>query len=245
MLPVRTVMSLYRGLAEERRDEGAPVREARTFAQILRELPIGLIEGDRLAGDFGQPAFEGMDELGARIAAFERSAAPPADPSSSQLMNDRFHCFGSYTFAHTCLDYEMIVKEGLDGVLKRIDREFEAGPEKAELLEAMTTSLSAVGAFAGRYAEILEAKAGELGGAAADRLVTLAATCRRVPVQPAESFRDALQSIWFVHAAIGLSEGSDASLSLGRLDQFHSRLSSCLRRLCPFPPMRRLRRSCP
>ena len=43
--------------------------------------------------------------------------------------------------------------------------------------------------------------------------------CRKVPLHPAESFREALQSCWFVYVSL-MVEGWGAGMSLGRADQY-------------------------
>ena len=47
----------------------------------------------------------------------------------------------------------------------------------------------------------------------------LAHVCRRVPEYPAESFHEAVQSVWFLHLILQI-ESSGHSLSFGRFDQF-------------------------
>jgi formate C-acetyltransferase len=52
-----------------------------------------------------------------------------------------------------------------------------------------------------------------------DELLRIAATCDRVPYQPARNFYEALQSIWFVHLILQI-ESNGHSISLGRFDQY-------------------------
>ena len=47
-------------------------------------------------------------------------------------------------------------------------------------------------------------------------LLEIARICRKVPLNPAESFYEAVHSIWFVHLAL---HSTASHLSLGRLDQ--------------------------
>ena len=65
--------------------------------------------------------------------------------------------------------------------------------------------------WAGRYAEALDRRGGELSRRAA-------AACRRVPAQPARDLFEALQAIVLVHHAIHL-EGQGCSVSIGLLDR--------------------------
>jgi formate C-acetyltransferase len=74
----------------------------------------------------------------------------------------------------------------------------------------MALALEAVIAWADRFADLADGMG----------LPEIAARCRRVPRLPATTFAEAMQSIWFLHAAVGLSELCQSSLSLGRLDQY-------------------------
>lgn len=197
----------------------APVREARAFAWVLERLPIGLVEGESLAGDAGWE-YAG-EALQARMrGVLERPAGPAAEPTARQLLDWQYHCTACYTTAHTLLDYERVIREGLTGVLAEVRaRQVTAEGEALEYLQAMEVALGAVGVLAGRYAALARE------GAAADgeergRLERLAAALERVPWEPARNVQEALQAIWLTHLVVGLSEYSGASLSLGRLDQY-------------------------
>jgi len=49
-------------------------------------------------------------------------------------------------------------------------------------------------------------------------LEEIARVCRRVPREPAQTFHEAVQSLWFTHLAVNL-ESINSAVSLGRLDQ--------------------------
>ena len=200
-----------------------PEREARLFAHMLERVPIGIEPGSVLAGDFGL-CFATAEQM----ARLERSAGsrpappPPGKPTATQLLNERFQCRAGYTAAHTCADYERVINEGIEGIQGQV-REALAGadPEQAGHLRAMETALSAVTAWAHRYARLARARAAaEPCSAGTDPLNDIARRCERVPGGPARDFAEAVQSVWLMHAAIGLSELSGSSLSLGRLDQY-------------------------
>ncbi len=234
-MAARTVWSL---LAKLRADalrsnphlaQASPARrEGVVFAHALRHLPIGLPPGASLAGEFGWEwcTPSELARWEADDAPAPTPAPPAAAPSPQQLMADRFHCFGSDGGGgHTTVDYERVVTEGLQRFLVQIDTEMAgAAQDKQEFLAGMRAALEGVIAWAERYAQLAEtlAEAAEAaeGDPARARLRELAARCRRVPAAPAASFADALQSIWLVHLAVGLSEGTGSSLSLGRFDQY-------------------------
>lgn len=201
-------------------DLSACRREAEAFRAVLAGLPIGIRTDDVLAGDFG-PAWGEVPEPSA--PAQQGASAPRAGaPSTRDLLRDRFHIFGGYTTAHTTLDYGRIVREGLGRVSDRAREHAPALPAaRRAMVESMAVALDAVCSWAERYADL----AATLAGNAADgkdrrRLLRVARACRQVPRHPARDLHEALQCVWLVHAAVGLSELSQASLSLGCLDRY-------------------------
>ena len=102
-----------------------PILEAHAFRSVLEQLPIGLPPNEFLAGDFGWGWGDPhrLMELERQIEEEQRSHnafRPPASPV--ELLRDYFHCFGSYTTAHTCVDYERVISEGIAGILEQLRR---------------------------------------------------------------------------------------------------------------------------
>ncbi|MDX9980715.1 MAG: pyruvate formate lyase family protein [Lentisphaeria bacterium] len=185
----------------------APLREARLLQAVLAGIPIGILDGDLLAGDFG-PACGEVEAVSLPSAP----GLPPAPDGSLWQALDRWHLRAGYTLAHTTVDYPLVLQQGLAAIAAgaRARNEDDPVPERCSQREAMALALEAVVAWAERFADLAE----KLG------LAELAARCRRVPREPARDMAEAMQALWFVHAAVGLSELSQASLSLGRLDQY-------------------------
>src|SRR5699024_4769724 len=52
-----------------------------------------------------------------------------------------------------------------------------------------------------------------------DELLEIARIMRKVPYQPADSFYEAIQAVWFVHLILQI-ESNGHSVSYGRLDQY-------------------------
>jgi pyruvate-formate lyase len=177
-------------------------REAQVFAYILDEMPIFHHAGDRLAGDFGWRP----DDDAALASRFP--PAPPVPPAcdtpEARLARD-FNCFGGYSPAHTCIDYAKLLNLGLDGVVDDIRKTGDG-----EYRQAMVNAVQTLQQLIARYAAMMET-VGEAG---------LAQVCRHIRHRRPSSFLEALQLVWFAHLAIGISESSDASISLGRFDQY-------------------------
>lgn len=126
-----------------------------------------------------------------------------------------------------CVDYERVLKEGLLGVIQEARERLERHQvnvyedyQKCFFWQAAISACQAVIALAGRYADLAQ----EMAAAEADpqrraELEEIASICRRVPANPARTFREALQSFWFCHVAM-LIENCATGFSPGRIDQF-------------------------
>ena len=193
-----TLLHILRARAPVEADAPPPLREARRFAYVLKNLPIGIEPGESLAGDFGRrfASPELLSEVDAAIEA-RASMAPPPSQTPRDMLSSHLGCRAGWTPAHTCADYERVINEGLCGVLDDVAARSEgASGEELVTLQAMQIALEAVCNWASRYG------------------------CEHVPRHPARTFHEAVQAVWLVHAAVGMSELSDSSLSLGRLDQY-------------------------
>lgn len=126
-----------------------------------------------------------------------------------------------------CVDYERVLKEGLLGVIQEARQRLEKQPlntyedhQKCFFWQAAIISCEAVIALAGRYGDLAqETAAVETDPQRRAELEEIASTCRRVPANPARSFREALQSFWFCHLAM-LIENCATGFSPGRIDQY-------------------------
>jgi len=129
--------------------------------------------------------------------------------------------------AHVAVDYERILCEGTDAVISRVKKlssglnlaSFE-DLKKSYFYRAIIIVLEAVEAFALRYAQLaLELSERESSPERKAELLEIARICKKVPMQPAQSFREALQSVWFIHLVLQI-ESNGHSLSYGRFDQY-------------------------
>lgn len=120
-------------------------------------------------------------------------------------------------------DYERVLTEGLMSLIReareklaKVRLQSAEDIARAELLRAIITSLGAIGTYAERLAQQAEAEAAATtDGSRRTELLAMAAACRKVPMQPAATFREAMQSLWIMYLMI-LPAGV---LSFGRLDQ--------------------------
>ena len=129
--------------------------------------------------------------------------------------------------AHLAVNYERILKDGLRGYEKRV-KEYKASldltdPESIDkycFYNAVLIVLEAVRNFANRYSVLAKDLAEkELNQERKIELLEISRICSKVPYEPAETFREAVQSAWFIQLILQI-ESNGHSLSYGRFDQY-------------------------
>lgn len=127
-------------------------------------------------------------------------------------------------FSLVCVDYARILNDGAKGVIEEAKRclaelryDSPDAVEKRNFWEGVVIVFEAWVRFAGRYADLAEKMAAEeRDEARKSELLEMARICRKVPYEPAGSFREAMQSFWFTFLMICPSPTSTA----GRFDQY-------------------------
>lgn len=153
-------------------------------------------------------------------------------PKEAQRYNHIIQTSGGFSenghhFAHVAVDYEKILKLGINGIKQEVEEELEkldlsqiADLDKYHFLNGVKITFDSVIKFARRYEELARNMAEEESDE--DRkaeLIKMADTCAWVPANPARSFYEALQSIWFIYIVL-MNEGWGAGMTLGRCDQY-------------------------
>ena len=129
--------------------------------------------------------------------------------------------------AHLAVNYERILKDGLRGYEKRV-KECKAtldltNPDNIDkycFYNAVLIVLEAVRNFANRYSVLAKDLAEkELNQERKVELLEISRICSKVPYEPAETFQEAVQSVWFIQLILQI-ESNGHSLSYGRFDQY-------------------------
>ncbi len=190
------------------------LRRAAATARVLQEMPVEIGEDELLVGKT------------ARGGIIVRTSLPEfaTTAEKEKARAEGFAIAGG--LSHKTPDYPTLLARGLRGILtdiagKKADIASRPNsPEKTEKLlfmEAMEIECQAVIHLAQRYADLAEQLAITAGPERAAELRQIAAICRRVPEYPAQTFHEALQSVWMVHYAFF---STNTNLSLGRFDQY-------------------------
>lgn len=128
--------------------------------------------------------------------------------------------------AHLAVDYRQVLEAGLTGYKARtlkakasLDLTDPASISKYHFYDAILIVLDAVKTFAERYAELAEKMAETAPLKRKAELLEISRICSKVPNQPAETFQEAVQSVWFIQLILQI-ESNGHSLSYGRFDQY-------------------------
>jgi pyruvate formate-lyase/glycerol dehydratase family glycyl radical enzyme len=122
------------------------------------------------------------------------------------------------------VDFERVLNHGLASIIDEAERALagihpddESQAAKAAYLESVIISHEAIGRFAGRFSRLAQDLALSTEDPDREReLKTIADHCSRVPMHPAATFHEALQSLWFIFLMITPSP----TASFGRFDQY-------------------------
>jgi formate C-acetyltransferase len=104
--------------------------------------------------------------------------------------------------------------------LSKLDLSRPEDMGKEHFLQALLMTVESLKLLASRYAD----EAARLARKETDKkrrqeLLSIAETCRKVPYHGASSFREAMQSLWFIHITL-YTEGTGLAYTIGRFDQY-------------------------
>jgi formate C-acetyltransferase len=126
---------------------------------------------------------------------------------------------------HNTINYEDVLKKGIISIIKQCDEKLSSKHLKDSMYDydnesfyrAVKISCQAVVDFANRFAKKAEEEAKKATTEERkEELLEMARIANKVPEKPADTFYEALQSIWFIHLSL---HSSMNYMSLGRLDQ--------------------------
>lgn len=128
---------------------------------------------------------------------------------------------------HVLPDYFNLLPRGLNyykaQCQKKIDETVIDSQEKQNQIDfwnAVIISIDAAGAFAKRYSDLaLELSKTEKDEKRKAELLEIAEVCAHVPLEPARTFHEAIQFVWFMHVIMNI-ENNGHGESLHRFDQY-------------------------
>ena len=154
-------------------------------SRIARDAPIRICEGEKLSG---------AATLGNAIGH-----VVPATYHGETVCR---------SVSHLTIDFETVLKKGIRGIRQETERSLEkyAGGDREPFVRSCLSCLDSFALWHARYLEALEGM---------PEYAANLENLRRVPMDPPESFYEAVQSIWFVFAFTRLCGNWPG---IGRLD---------------------------
>jgi formate C-acetyltransferase len=186
------------------------IRKAYAIQLVCKKMPLGL-EQDELV--VGKPTMASVG-FGHMFPRYETDEE--ADAAAKVTLNRKS------VWGHHNPNYKKILEQGLDAIAEEArgyrDSLSEKDRETRDWYDAVIVALQSAEILSKRYADLLEYSAEEASteGRKAEML-HMAEICRKVPMKPAQSFHEALQSVWFVHTIL---HSTLNYTSLGRIDQY-------------------------
>ncbi len=164
---------------------------------------------------------------GKTLSDYWIGAVPKWASKLENILQTGGFCRNGHHQAHSVADYESVLKYGLrksiNEARKKLSEMDPFSPEdmdRAHFYESVIIVQEAVVRHANRYADLAMLQAAEeTDPVRRSELEQMSEICRRVPENPAHSFREAIQSIWLVFVPL-MIECWGAGMSLGRVDQY-------------------------
>jgi len=126
-------------------------------------------------------------------------------------------------------NYERVLNEGLQSIIQECEERIRniRGDlvhnkfAQLDFLEATITVAKGMITLAHRYADKAEEMAaGETNAVRKAELKQIAVNCRQVPEKPAQTFWQAMQSLWFIQMGYCMEQQVSGNPALGRFDQY-------------------------
>ncbi|MBI9092546.1 MAG: hypothetical protein JEZ12_25300 [Desulfobacterium sp.] len=129
------------------------------------------------------------------------------------------------TISHTTPCYELVLQKGINGILEEATQKLaEMGGdgedgEKTVFYHSVRIAMEGILDYAANIAREATRKAeGEADPDRKKNFQRIADICERVPANPAETFHEAVNSLWICQVAV-FAENSNMAINPGRLDQ--------------------------
>lgn len=224
---------------DENRDLPLVVRKALAFDLILREMPVFIGDMEIMVGartmfmpreteakywdedvkrnlDF-LPDAETLDVDVPGLEFYPHYATDEEKAAAKQ-----FDIGEGYVTSHCTAGYGKVLNLGFGGIKQQATDKLKEVPhasEQSDFLRAVCIVMDAATGLVNRY----EQEANRLRSQTTNEnrrkeLQSIAAVCSRIKTEPAGSFHEALQLLWFAHTLILIE--SYNLMALGRLDQY-------------------------
>ncbi len=202
-------------------DQPLIVRRALFFAEVLRRIPVDILEGELIVGGhFNVSMSNCLDEE--ETAEYREIENREAERIENLIGHGVSNC--APVPAHIIQDFPKVLRVGFAGIKEEAEERLEAetDAERKAFYHSVIICCDAVREFAARYADEARRLAeAEQSYERRQELLEIAEVCDRVPHHPPQGFHEAVQSVWFTHMTDMIAESyPGAGLSYGRFDQY-------------------------
>lgn len=186
------------------------VRKAIAIQKVCREMPVEVKEHELMVG------VPTMSSVGFGHMFPKYETGEEAEAASRMCLNRKS------VWGHHNPYYPKIIEKGLNSIIDEArelkDRVPEDDRGTMDWYEAVIISLQGAEILANRYADLCELYAGRAETEREKKeFLEISRICRKVPMRAAESFHEALQSVWLVHTIL---HSTLNYTSIGRVDQY-------------------------
>jgi len=205
-------------------DEPLIVRRAIFFREVVaKHLPVQILEGELIVGSHFSTA---LSRSLTQAEAKEQEKAEKQFFAAANRLNRLGVGNCGAVPGHLVPNYPKVLRLGWRGIQAEAQAVADnpaATAGQRDLGRAIVICADAVHALAERYAAEAERLAGDatLSPERQAELREMARLCRKVPWEPAATFPEALQSLWFSHMLLMAAESYPGpGVSPGRIDQY-------------------------
>jgi len=198
------------------------VRRALFFRTVLEShLPVRILDGELIVGSHFNTA---LSKTHTRREARDWKRREGRWRQEAEELNGLGVGNCGAVPGHIIPNYPKVLRLGFRGIVAELEEKLRQarGRKRKNSLRALIISCEAVAVFASRYVgEAERLVADESDESRREELRQIAAICRKVPWNPAQSFQEALQALWFTHMLVMAAESyPGAGVSPGRIDQY-------------------------
>jgi formate C-acetyltransferase len=233
---VRRPLSILNGGVETK---PVVIRKAMAFDLILREMPIFIENGELIVGSRTmflprEREMKFWEEGVKRNLDFVPDAEtlngespglefyPHYATEEEKALGRKVSIGEGYVTSHCTAGYGKVLEMGFGGIKEQALsglKDVEPSSNQAGFLEAVAICMDGATHLVERYEEEAKALASRTREPTRKReLQSIAEICNRIKTQPARTFHEALQLLWFTHMLILIE--SYNLMALGRLDQY-------------------------
>jgi len=184
------------------------IRKALAFKKMLSEMPIRILEDELIVGVIN------YGTIGMGVSFIDYATSEEKEKAAKMGLGIKS------VWGHYLPDYTRVLKKGLKGLSDEIKNKLAKTTDSdgKNFLEAVLICYEGVRNLSMRYAKLAQQMAQHTVDPARRReLEEIAGIVQRVPNDPAQSFREALQSLWFIHMVL---HSTMNFVPLGRIDQY-------------------------